>query len=120
MRKILFFILLLAFTASRADVCWQRPIINYSRFDYKASNQNLSIAQNKGGWMYFANSKGLLEFDGVSWTTYPFGAEIKAKAVLPQGKRIYVGGLGEFGFFSPDETGHLKYQALLRCQTIYT
>lgn len=114
MRKILFFILLLAFTASRADVCWQRPIINYSRFDYKASNQNLSIAQNKGSWMYFANSKGLLEFDGVSWTTYPFGAEIKAKAVLPQGKRIYVGGLGEFGFFSPDETGHLKYQALSR------
>lgn len=114
MKKALFFILFSIPILSHAKLYWQRPITNYSRFEYKASNQNWSIAQNSNGWMYFANNKGLLEFDGVFWNIYPFGQEIKARAVMPYGKRIYVGGLGEFGFFAPDVAGHLRYHPLSR------
>lgn len=114
MKKLLFFILFFYPILSHSVVYWQRPIINYSRFEYKASNQNWSIAQNSKGWMYFANNKGLLEFDGVFWNIYPFGQDIKARAVMPHGNRVYVGGLGEFGFFAPDVTGRLAYHPLSR------
>ena len=48
------------------------PKITY--FDknvYNAANQTWAIAQNKKGYMYFANSAGLLEYDGSQWTLYP-------------------------------------------------
>ncbi|WP_296261033.1 hypothetical protein [uncultured Phocaeicola sp.] len=43
---------------------WQRDIVNYSRRTYASGNQNWKIRQHPNGWMYFANNKGLLEFDG--------------------------------------------------------
>lgn len=48
---------------------WQRDIVNYSRRIYASGNQNWKIKQHPNGWMYFANNKGLLEFDGTTWNT---------------------------------------------------
>lgn len=85
---------------------------NYSRHDYMAANQNWYVSQNSNGWMYFANDKGLLEFDGVYWNTYTFGHNLKMRSVLPEGNTIYVGGLGEFGQFTPNSSGKLEYRSL--------
>ncbi|MEO6668669.1 MAG: hypothetical protein ABIN36_04270, partial [Ferruginibacter sp.] len=46
-------------------------IINYSKQNYKAGAQNRKIRQDKKGVLYFANSEGLLTFDGIKWKTYP-------------------------------------------------
>ena len=104
----LFFLLMC--TPLRAD--WQRPITNYTRHTYKAGNQNWSIQQHDNGWMYIANNKGLLEFDGVEWNTYPIrNAKTRALKVGPD-RRIYIGGMEQFGYFSPNHLGGLDYTCL--------
>ena len=42
-------------------------IQNYSPKVYKQDPQNWSIGQDKRGIMYFGNSNGLLEYDGINW-----------------------------------------------------
>lgn len=95
------------------QVCWQHSVINYSRHEYRASNQNWKIVQHPNGWMYFSNNNGLLEFDGVYWNTYrlPHHEKVRSLAIGPDNK-IYVGGLGQFGYFSPNLLGGLDYTSL--------
>ncbi len=63
--------------------------------------------------MYFANNNGLLEFDGNNWRLLPIdnGTIVRSTRMGSQG-RIYVGGQGDFGYFSPDKQGRLAYQSL--------
>ena len=88
---------------------WQRSITNYNRHTYQSGNQNWMISQHQNGWMYFANNKGLLEFDGVSWQTYSIhNSKVRAVNAGPDGK-IYVGGINQFGYFVPNRLGGLNY-----------
>ncbi len=61
----------------------------------------------------FANNEGLLVFDGGHWQRYPManGTCVRSVAISADGK-IYVGGQGEIGVFSPDAQGRLGYQVL--------
>lgn len=95
-----------------AQTGWQRTITNYSRFEYHASNQNWMVSQQSNGWMYFANNKGLLEFDGTRWKTYPINNAKLRALYIGTDQRIYVGGLGQFGYFEPDNSGRLIYHCL--------
>lgn len=62
--------------------------------------------------MYFANNKGLLEFDGGNWNTYSIhNAKTRAVKVGADG-RIYIGGMGQFGYFTPNRLGGLEYTCL--------
>lgn len=91
---------------------WQRSVTNYTRQTYNAASQNWDIMQQTNGWMYFANNKGLLEFDGSNWMIYSMhGVKMKAMAASGNG-RIYAGGLKEFGYFEPDALGQLQYISL--------
>ena len=70
------------------------------------------ISQQENGWMYFANNKGLLEFDGGNWSTYSIhNAKTRAAKVGNDG-RIYIGGMGQFGYFTPNRLGGLEYTCL--------
>ena len=62
---ILFAGLFLTTLPLMAEDYWQRAVVNYTRQQYHSGNQNWQIAQSREGWMYFANNKGLLEFDGL-------------------------------------------------------
>lgn len=92
-----------------------RPeLIQYTRQTYGAYNQNWDIVQNpQNRFLYFANSKGLLEYDGTHWKVYelPRKQRVRSVAIDRQG-RIYTGALGEFGFWFPDERGELTYHSL--------
>lgn len=91
---------------------WQRPVTNYTRHTYKAGNQNWMLQQHDNGWMYVANSNGLLEFDGASWNLYPIrNAKARAMRIGNDG-RIYIGGIGRFGYFTPNRLGGLDYTCL--------
>jgi ligand-binding sensor domain-containing protein len=90
---------------------WQRNIINYERSVYQAGFQNWMVAQDNNKWMYFANSKGLLEFDGVYWSLYPVKNRIVRSVKIINGL-IYAGASSEFGYFDKDETGKLSYRSL--------
>jgi class 3 adenylate cyclase len=85
----------------------------YSAKQYGASPQNWEIAQDKRGILYFANTDGLLEFDGHSWRTVVLpGKSVRAVSV-DDGGTVYVGGVGEFGVLKPDSTGTLKFISLV-------
>ncbi|MDR0745555.1 MAG: transcriptional regulator [Mediterranea sp.] len=111
MKKLLFlFFLFLCIPEVLAN--WQRSVTNYNRQTYKAANQNWMVIQHGNGWMYFANNKGLLEYDGTSWNTYSIhNAKTRAIKCNNDG-RIYVGGLRQFGYFVPNKLGGLDYICL--------
>jgi len=87
-------------------------ISNFKRTDYRAGTQNWSAAQDANGTMYFANNDGLLQFDGSTWKTYRLPNRTAIRSLKIDGKKIYVGGYNEFGYFTPDEKGKLRYTSL--------
>ena len=88
-------------------------IINHSKEDYHAGNQNWDVRQDADGILYFANNEGLLTYDGTVWHLYPLPNHVIARSVaIGPGHRIYVGGQEEFGYFSPGRRGDLVYTSL--------
>ena len=85
----------------------------YSAKQYGASPQNWGVAEDKRGIMYFANTDGLLEFDGNSWRMLRIpGRSVRAVAVDHEGT-VYVGGAGELGWLKLDSTGTMKFVSLV-------
>ena len=82
--------------------------------DYHSGPQNIGIIQSKTGMMYFANSSGVLEFDGYYWRmiegTYDLGPRDFA---MDSAGVIYVGGKNNLGYLAPDSTGRLVFRSLL-------
>ncbi|MEO5648947.1 MAG: triple tyrosine motif-containing protein [Ginsengibacter sp.] len=88
-------------------------IINYTKNDFHGGSQTWCISQDKRGLMYFANNEGLITFDGNYWKVYPLpNKTIMRSLAISNDDKIYVGGQGEIGYFSPDVNGILKYTSL--------
>jgi DNA-binding CsgD family transcriptional regulator len=88
-------------------------ITNYTGEVYNAGTQNRAIVQDRNGVMYFANYEGLLSFDGNYWKTYPLPNKTIIRSIaMGKDNRIYVGGQGDFGYFSPDHSGRLVFTSL--------
>lgn len=89
------------------------PVIrNYLPSEYNATPQNWSIVKDKRGIMYFANTGGVLEYDGVQWRLIPVKNEVVRTLAIDNNGIIYVGGVDEFGCLQPDSAGELKYFSL--------
>lgn len=87
------------------------PIEIYPPEVYGADNQNWSISQSKEKFIYVANNKGLLEFNGEKWQLYdsPNG---KMRSVNVIDDLIYTGSYREFGYWKKDNLGVLVYTSL--------
>jgi len=94
-----------------ATPVWQRKVVNHEYSSYKAGFQNWMVAQAENGWMYFANSKGLLEYDGVNWMQYPIPNNVMRSLKIID-NRIFIGGSSVFGFFEKDDAGLLSFRSL--------
>ena len=108
-----FILVLLLFQGSIFAI--QPSIRNFNRKVSMAGTQNWHIIQHKNDWMYFANNKGLLEFDGNRWTTYPIKNYTNVRSLYydEQADRIYAGAFNEFGYYARNESGILKYNTLI-------
>lgn len=108
---ILFLTLL---TIPEKAFAWQKTIINYTQKDYAAGTQNWDIAIGHNGWIYAANNYGLLEFDGLRWELYGIqnGGTVRSVATNATNDTIWVGGDNEYGYFTPDEHGQLRYTSI--------
>lgn len=114
-RQLLFLILLfISFSGGHAQSSGIPFIQNYKPRVYKASSTNYDIVQDARGLMYFANFRGVLEYDGVNWRLFPLsnGAAVRSLASDSVGT-VYIGGIGEMGYLAPDSLGRLAYQSLL-------
>lgn len=88
------------------------PVISFSSKDYQADNQNWAISQGEDKHIYVANNKGLLEFNGDSWSLYPSPNESIIRSVFVYEQKIYTGCYREFGYWERQDTGTLKYTSL--------
>lgn len=85
----------------------------YSKTVYHAGNQNWGIAVSPEGMIYSANTEGLLQFDGQEWELYRMKnhSGLRSVNIDPTG-RIFVGGAGEFGYWSRSQYGKMEYSSL--------
>ena len=108
-----FFLLLLSYQYTCALENENPVIKNFSKSDYNADNQNWSVAEDSEGTIYFANNKGLLEFDGISWKLYPSpNGNIIRCVAIGKNNRIYTSGYRELGYWERNKAGSLKYFSL--------
>jgi len=89
------------------------PIEKFKTSDYGGDNQNWMISQDDDNYIYVANNKGLLEYNGSEWNTYlsPNNSILRAVNVIDN--RIYTGCYEEFGYWERDKLGQLKYTSLI-------
>ena len=88
-------------------------IVNYGKGDFHGGSQTWDIRQDKRGLLYFANNEGLLSYDGTYWKIYPLpNRTILRSLAIDKNDRIYAGGQGEMGYFSPGRNGFLHYESL--------
>lgn len=89
------------------------PVLNFSKKVYKAGTQVWDITQDEQGVMWYGNNEGLLEFDGMHWRLHPLPNRTIVRSVRAGAAgQIFVGGQDEFGFFSPEANGVLRYHSL--------
>ena len=93
---------------------WNSFIINYDKSMYGKGAQTWQIAPYDNKWVYFANKNGMVQFDGNVWSIFPLKNSSDVRSVLPSAtqKRIYVGGINEFGYYNPKADGSLDYHCM--------
>ncbi len=91
------------------------PLVkNYGKTEYKGGSQTWDMDQDATGRMYFANNEGLLTFDGTYWHIFPLPNKTILRSVkVTQNGRVYVGGQGEAGYFSPGASGNLEFHSII-------
>ena len=88
------------------------PIVKYSSSVYGAGNQSWMISQDDQNYLYFANNDGLLEYNGTTWQLYPAPNETIIRSVKVIGTKIYTGCYMNFGYWTRQTNGKLKYTSL--------
>jgi serine phosphatase RsbU (regulator of sigma subunit)/ligand-binding sensor domain-containing protein len=89
------------------------PYRNYTQKDYQANPQIFDIAQDSRGLLYFANQRGILEYDGVVWRTIPTRHIEEARCLeFIQDGSLLVGTTAGFGVVKKDGRNRLVYESL--------
>lgn len=111
MRIALF--LLLLHPLSPAEERGAIPVINYrSSGSYRTDRDAWGSVRSPSGLMYFANSEGVLQYNGVSWNLFrlPHGTAVQSIGMDREG-RILVGSDSEIGLLREDPDS-LRYTSL--------
>ncbi|TYP99310.1 two component regulator with propeller domain [Tenacibaculum adriaticum] len=90
------------------------PVNTFSPEDYRGESQNWSISQSKEGFIYVANNKGLLEFNGADWKLYPTPNETIMRSVKVVENKIFTGFYMDFGYWIKDQYGVLQYSSIAK------
>jgi DNA-binding CsgD family transcriptional regulator len=115
--KVLFLLFIIIWISSVRPLVLQgqnNEIRNFISTNIPVDNQNWEIYQNPvNGYLYFANSAGLLEYNGISSKIYnmPYRQGIRSVYVNAAGT-IYTGSFEDFGFWVREPGGGLVYHSL--------
>ncbi|GAA0360362.1 ATP-binding protein [Bowmanella denitrificans] len=86
---------------------------HFSQGDYGAHNQNWAVLQHPNGLMYFGNTDGILEFDGLRWRLIRVANDTAVRSLaLGNDGKVLVGAMGELGYLAADQYGHMRYHSL--------
>lgn len=108
------FLLLLFFPLAEAVAGWNSFILNFDKSNYGKGAQTWQIVPYDNNWVYFANRNGMAQFDGNGWKVFPLNnaSDVRSVMVSADRKRIYAGGINEFGYFEPEADGSLAYRCM--------
>lgn len=111
-RNILLWLILLPCMELMAG--WNSFVLNFDKGLYGKGAQTWQIATFDEQWTFFANKNGLVSFDGNTWELLPMNnmSDVRSVLVSNDRKRIYVGGINEFGYFEPGSDGVLHYHCM--------
>ena len=85
----------------------------YTPETYSLHPQNWAITRSAGGIMFFANTAGLLEYDGVNWRQHALFENLTITSLAyDRDGTLFLGGRGEIGYVAPDSSGSLSYHSL--------
>jgi DNA-binding CsgD family transcriptional regulator/outer membrane lipoprotein-sorting protein len=89
-------------------------VINHKSLSLGRGGQTWCISLYNDDWAYFANNNGIYQYNGKEWTGFHLNNNLDPRAVyaLPTQERVYVSGINEFGYITPNEHGFMKYQCL--------
>lgn len=88
-------------------------LTHYEPDNEQLTNENFAIIQDFKGEMLFANSKGVLKFDGRFWELINTPGSALSLATNPNTKETYVGCINDFGIIKTDANGIDTYYSLL-------
>lgn len=110
----LFSVLFPAVPSSAQNAIGLPAITNYNNQSFHGGTQTRRIDEDRNGILYFANSEGLLTFNGNYWNLFPLPNKtiVRSVAVDSLSGKIYVGGQDEMGYFYPDGKGSLQYHSI--------
>ncbi|WP_369992437.1 triple tyrosine motif-containing protein [Winogradskyella sp.] len=108
-----YFLFLFAVTIHSQEI---PPIKIFTPEDYGAEDQNWSITQADNNFIYIANNKGLLEYNGASWQLYDSPNESIIRSVKVVDDRVYSGSYMDFGFWTKNSYNQLTYKSLAENQ----
>lgn len=89
------------------------PTQNFSPEVTGGHNQNWAIVQDQDGLMYFANTNGILEFDGVNWRLIKTPTGLVFSLAIDDSNTIFAGSLDDLGYLEPDSIGQLQFVSLI-------
>lgn len=89
------------------------PVVNFEPSVYAGGNQNWMIDESSNNVIYFANNKGLLEFNGAQWRLFPTPNGSIMRSVKVVNDRIYTGCYMDFGYWEKTTNGSLSYKSIV-------
>ena len=108
---IITLLIIFSINAQNLNYLGHPKIINYTNLDFNANNQSWDFIQDKRGYLYNANTAGLIIFDGQEWIKIQLPKSALARSLTKDNKgRIYVAGEKFIGYISTDSIGNFKYQ----------
>ena len=109
MKNLKFFFLLFVYGFVSIVKSQERPPVNiFYPNDYGGDTQNWSVSQSEDRYIYVANNKGLLEYNGDKWNLYISPNQTNIRTVQVIDSLIYTGGYRDFGYWQKNNFGVLS------------
>ncbi len=91
-----------------------KPFSRYfSPKEYNGDTQNWGILHDEDGLLYVANQRGILQYDGSTWTTIPIpGKKTVRSLALDSTNRVWAGAISEVGYVLGGEKKEFKYVSI--------
>ncbi len=113
---VLFFFVFISLILDAQTASRYVPTQVFTSKDFNAQPKNWAFAEDSFGKIYVGNKEGLLVYDGL-WKKYKINNanDVKSVTIADDGK-IYVGGIGEFGYFYNEkgDKGDLIYHPIYK------
>jgi ligand-binding sensor domain-containing protein len=113
---LIVFLALVSLLADAQNKTYYNEIQDYISNHIPIDNQNWRISQSpKTGYTYFANSAGLIEYNGISSRVFsmPYKQGVRSVLVNADG-RIFTGSFEDFGYWEENREGELAFKSLAR------